>query len=319
MSKDLYARLGVAKSASEADIRKAYRKLAKKLHPDLNPGDKKAEQEFKDISAAYAILGDKDKRARYDRGEIDETGAEKAEQRFYRQYADTDAGHQYHSSAGYQDFADLGDVFADLFRRGGGQTGGPGAGPGAGMGGGRFPMPGQDLRYNLKIGFMEAVNGGTRRITLPGGGDLDVSIPRGVADGQTIRLKGKGGPGVNGGPAGDALIQLQVSPHPHFTREGDDILLELPITLDEAVLGAKVEVPTVTGSVNMTIPAGANSGQTLRLKGKGVESRGRPAGDQLVKLKIVMPRQVDDELRQFMTRWKDAHGYHPRAGLKVSS
>lgn len=313
MSKDLYARLGVSKTASEGDIRKAYRKLAKKLHPDLNPGDKKAEQEFKDISAAYAILGDKDKRTRYDRGEIDETGAEKAEQRFYRQYADTDAGHQYHSSAGYQDFADLGDVFADLFRRTGQ------AGPGAGAGGARFAMPGQDLHYNLKIGFMEAVNGATRRITLPAGGDLDVSIPRGVADGQTIRLKGKGGPGVNGGPAGDALIQLQVTPHPHFSREGDDILLELPITLDEAVLGAKVEVPTVTGSVNMTIPAGASSGQTLRLKGKGVAPRGKPAGDQLVKLKIVMPRQIDDELKAFMTGWKEAHGYHPRANLKVSS
>ncbi|MEC9367423.1 MAG: DnaJ C-terminal domain-containing protein, partial [Pseudomonadota bacterium] len=285
-------------------------KLAKQLHPDLNPGDKKAEQRFKQISAAHAILGDKDKRARYDRGEIDESGAEKQEQRFYRQYADTDAGHQYHSRAGYEDFADMGDIFSDLFRRS--RAGGPGSGA-------RYAMPGQDLRYNLQVGFIDAVNGATKRITLPDGGTLDVSIPRGVADGQTIRLKGKGGPGVNGGPQGDALIQLQVAPHPHFSREGDDILIDLPITIDEAVLGARVEVPTVSGSVNMSIPAGASSGQTLRLRGKGVEAKGRTAGDQLVRLRIVMPREVDQGLKDFMSGWKDAHAYDPRAALKVSS
>ncbi len=326
VSKSLYDILGVDKSASEDEIRKAYRKLAKELHPDLNPGDGAAESRFKEVSAAYAILGDAEKRRRYDRGEIDETGAERPEQRFYRDFADTDADHHYRSTAGYEDFADLGDIFSDLFAEGlhRRRPGGPGgrAGPGAGA---SIRMRGADVRYHMTIGFLEAAKGGKRRITMPDGTSLEVTIPEGVRDGQMLRLEGKGRPGIGGGPPGDALIAISVAPHPVFSREGLDILVTLPITIDEAVLGAKIDVPTIWGPVKLTIPKGASSGQTLRLRGKGVRARGGKGaggarqGNQLVKLEIVMPETVDAELEAFMKRWRETHAYDPRARLRAAS
>lgn len=304
MAEDLYQTLGVKRGASQEEIRKAYRKLAKELHPDLNPGDKAAEERFKRVSAAFSILGDADKRARYDRGEIDALGQERPEQRFYREYASDEPGFRYRSSAGFQDFGEFSDIFRDLFGRGG-------------AGGERgFARRGADARYRLEVDFLEAVKGAKKRITLPEGGTLDLTIPPGTKDGDILRLKGKGAPGLSGGPPGDALVEIGVRPHPVFARQDNDILIELPITLDEAVLGGKVEVPTVTGRVAMTIPKGATSGQILRLKGKGVVPRTGAPGDQLVTLKIVTPERIDPELEAFMREWRAKHHYDPRRKLK---
>ena len=308
MSKDPYEVLGVPKGASQDDIRKAYRKLAKKLHPDLNPGNPAAAESFKDVASAHALLGDPEKRARYDRGEIDAAGAEKPQQRYYREYADAGGARRYYSSAGFEDMGDASDLFADLFGR-----------SRAGRGAKGSKVPGGDVQYRLEVDFLEAARGGKRRITLPNGTSLDLTIPEAVADGQTIRLKGKGAPGVGGGAPGDALIEVSVRPHSLFARQGDDIVIELPITVDEAVLGGKVETPTISGRVALSIPKGSTSGQTLRLRGKGVKRRdGHGRGDQLVKLKVVMPPQIDSELEEFMKQWRERHRYDPRAELRTS-
>jgi DnaJ-class molecular chaperone len=307
MAEDPYAVLGVAKTASAGDITKAYRKLAKKLHPDLNPGDKSAEERFKRITAAYDIIGDEDKRGRYDRGEIDASGQETPQRRYYREYAAGEEGARYRSTAGYEDIGAFSDLFGDLFGERGGMRGA--------AGGRRFSMRGQDAQYRLDVGFLDAVNGTKTRITLPDGGTLDVTIPPGVADGQVLRLKGKGGPGLGEGEPGDALIEIGVRPHPVFKREGDDIVVEVPITFDEAVLGGKLEVPTISGRVSVTVPPGANTGQTLRLKGRGVKSKG-VAGDQLVKLSVVLPERIDEDLKSFAETWRQDHRYDPRRKLK---
>lgn len=309
MSKDPYEVLGVSNSASQDEIHKAYRKLAKKLHPDLNPGNAKSADAFKDVASAHDLLGDPEKRARFDRGEIDAAGAERPQQRYYREYADAGGARRYHSTAGYEDFGDASDLFADLFGRSRG---------GARGGARSAKMRGQDVQYRLEADFLEAVRGAKRRITLPDGSALDLTIPEGTADGHVLRLKGKGGPGIGGGPAGDALIELAVKPHPLFSRQGDDIVIDLPITLDEAVLGGKIEVPTVSGRVALTIPKGSSSGQTLRLRGKGVKTRAGKHGDQLVRLKVVMPPQIDSELQEFMEKWREDNRYDPRADLRTT-
>jgi DnaJ-class molecular chaperone len=322
MAEDLYKALGVPKSATADEIRKAYRKIAKASHPDLNPGDKAAEARFKAAQAAWDILGDPDKRARYDRGEIDAAGQERTAQQFWRRYADAKEGTRYQSESGYADFADFSDIFSDLFARGAG-AGGAGGTAGAG----RIRTRGQDRRYHLEVDFLDAARGTTRRITVPrggpgggpgagpGGATLDVTIPAGVQDGTVLRLKGKGAPGLGGGPAGDALVELAVRPHRHFVREGDDIVLELPITLDEAVLGAKIEVPTIGGRVQMTVPKGSSSGDVLRLKGRGLKTK-TGSGDQRVVLRVVMPERVDAELEKFVKGWREKHPYDPRAELR---
>lgn len=305
VSKDPYDVLGVSKNATQEEIRKAYRALAKKLHPDLNPGDTSAETRFKAVSTAYAILGDAEKRARFDRGEIDASGAERAEQRTYRHYADTDGAHHYRSASGQDDFADF-DIFSRMFgqrRRGGAE----------------FRMRGGDARYNMTVDFLEAAKGATRRVTMPDGATLDVNIPAGVRDGQTLRLKGKGQPGVGGGEHGDALVQIAVSPHEAFERDGLDILLELPVSLDEAILGGEVEAPTIAGAVKMKIPKGANSGDTLRLRGRGIHAKGGKKGDQLVRLKVVMPDRIDSELENFVREWVKSHAYDARAKTRVKA
>ena len=298
---DPYKTLGVEKTATEDDIRKAYKKLAKKYHPDLNPGDKDAENRFKDISAAYSMLSDAEKRRAYDAGEIDEQGQPKPERHFYREYAGQDGGFRY---ARPEDLGDLGDIFGDLFRqRGQGGEGGARA---------QFRMRGADVSYTLPIEFLEAVNGGKKRVDMPDGKTLDITIPAGVRDEQIIRLKGQGMPGIGGGPAGDALIAVRVKPHPIFRREGDDIKSVLPITLGEALNGGPVQVETITGPVNMKIPKHSTSGRILRLRGKGVQ--GTPKGDHLVELQVTTPPHPDAALETFIADWEREHPYNPRQG-----
>ena len=307
MAEDLYSVLGVAKTAKADGITKAYRKLAKKLHPDLNPGDEAAEEKFKQISHAYSILNDPDKRGQYDRGEIDASGQERPQQQYYREYAGGPEGARYHSTAGYEDIGAFSDLFGDMFARE--------AGRGGARGGARYAMRGQDAQYRLDISFLDAVNGTKQRITLPDGGTLDVTIPPGVSEGQVLRLKGKGMPGMGEGPPGDALVEISVKSHPVFKREGNDIAVELPITFDEAVLGGKIEVPTISGRVSVTVPPGSNTGQMLRLKGRGVKSKAR-TGDQLVRLNVMLPETIDEDLKSFAEKWRDDHGYDPRRKLK---
>jgi len=307
MATDLYNELGVSRSASDEEIRRAYRRLAKEHHPDLHPGDKQAEDKFKRISAAFAILGDPDKRKRYDAGEIDESGQERAPHQYYREYADGAGGYQYHSRGGFDDF---GDIFGDIFGR-------------AGRGrAGELHMAGMDYRYHLEIDFLEAALGAKKRISLPEGDTLDLNVPAGVTDGQVLRLRGKGGPGVGRGEPGDALIELTIRAHPIFERDGDDIIVEVPLSVDEAVLGAKVQVPTIHGKVALNIPKGTSGGQTFRLRGKGIENaRTKKTGDQHVRTKLVLPSQPDPELEKAMQQWREAHdgtsGFDPRAKLRA--
>jgi len=303
---DPYEILGVAKDATAEQIRTAYRKRAKKLHPDLNPGDKQAEQKFKELNAANDLLSDPEKRGRFDRGEIDEAGNEKPQQRYYRDFANAGAPEAgaYRNASGFADF-DASDVFADLF--GGGR---------AGTGGhGNFRMRGSDVQYRLEVDLLDAVNGATRQVTLADGKPVDVVIPAGIKDGQALRLKGRGEPGLGGAEAGDALIEIGVRAHKFFVRDGDDIRLELPISLREAVLGGKVPVPTPTGPVMATVPKWSSSGKVLRLKGRGVPKRGGGKGDLYVTLKIVLPEGGDAGLEKAVADL-DA-GDNPRAALGV--
>ncbi len=295
--KNPYEVLGVTPTASASDIQSAYRKLAKKLHPDLNPGDKSAEDKFKEVAAAYDLVGDADKRKRFDAGEIDETGAERPQHHYYRDFAHSDGGHPYMDTSGFADFIESDDAFADLLRRS--QRS-------------RANRRGEDLHYTLPISFVESITGANKRLTLPGGGTLDVIIPAGLVDGKILRLKSKGAPGAGKGGPGDALIQVEVLPDPRFQRDGDDISIELPISLNEAVLGGKIRVPTPTGDVSMSIPKGSNTGTTLRLRGKGAPQRGGGHGDEFVKLKIVLPKHTDPELETFASNWTAGRDFNPR-------
>ena len=301
MAEDPYKVLGVARDASDDDIRRAYRKLAKELHPDLNPANRStAEERFKKVSGAYEIIGDAEKRKQYDRGEIDANG----EQRRYRTHAGAGGPFGGRAAPGGapagEDFG-FGDIFSDLFGRvrGGGD-------------GGAYAGRGRDIRYTLEVEFLEAATGTKKRVTMPEGGTLDLNVPEGVADGQVLRLKGKGSPGARGLEAGDALVEIKVRTHPNFKRAGDDIALDLPITLDEAVLGAKIEVQTISGRVQLNIPKGTSSGRVFRLKGKGVRNNMTGStGDQLVTVRIVLPEKIDDELSYFLSEWRQKHRYNP--------
>lgn len=300
MADDPYTVLGLQRSASEDDIRRAFRRLAKELHPDLHPGDPASGERFKKVTGAYDLLGDPEKRRRFDSGEIDAGGEPR--QQYRRQHA---GGAGAGAGAGARDFGGFGDIFSEIF----GDRGARGPGGPAGPGG--FSLRGQDARYTLDVEFLEAALGARKRVTLPDGGTLDLSVPEGVSDAQVLRLKAKGAPGIRGGEAGDALVEIRVRPHANFTREGADILLDVPITIDEAVLGARIEVATISGRVALTIPKGTNSGKAFRLKGRGIKPAGGGQGDQIVTVRIVLPDTIDDSLAYFLSEWRKTNAYDP--------
>jgi DnaJ-class molecular chaperone len=319
---DLYSTLGVARGADEAAIKKAYRKLAKELHPDRNQDNPKAAERFSKVTTAYDILTDKDKRARYDRGEIDEDGNPRGPFGFGGGGPGAGAGGYRNVDPrdfdfGGADTADLSDLFEGLFSGArGGRNGGPG-GMGGGFGGfgrrGAAPK-GADVAYRLEVPFEDAALLKEQRVALRGGKTLDIKLPKGVEDGTRIRLAGQGESGPGG--SGDAIVTIAIQPHRFFTREGDNIRLDLPVTLDEAVLGGRVKVPTVDGPVMLNVPAGSTSGKTLRLKGRGFTGKGGVRGDQLVTLMVDVPRD-DAELKAFLEGWAARGKGNPRAGLGV--
>lgn len=302
MSDDPYSMLGVPRTASQEEIRKAYKKRAKELHPDLHPGDKSKEAAFQALSAAHELLKDPETRRRYDAGEIDAAGHERPERQFYRHYAQDDPNGRYEYHTGPGGFEDLSSVFGDIFGRAGQQGRQRG-----------FKADGADLHYEMAVDFLDAARGAKRQITFAGGEALEVTIPPGLRDGQTLRLRGKGQPGFEGGAPGDALVTVRVRDHPRFSRDGNDIELELPISFDEAVLGGKVDVPTISGTVSMTIPPGTSSGHRLRLKGKGIHPRSGQPGDQYVRVRIVLPDRIDDEMRDLARSWRALDAGDPRA------
>lgn len=295
MARNPYTVLGLSPSASDSDIRSAFRKLAKQYHPDRNPDDKRAEDRFKEISAAFDVIGDAERRKKFDRGELDNEGRETAQGFGARPGAGRRA-----SGGGFDDaagagasFDDLSDIFSDLF-------GARGPRPGASRGGAK----GRDLRYRLEVSFLDAARGAKKRVTMPDGRTLDLAIPAGLEDGQSLRLKGQGEKGPGG--AGDVYVDVMVKAHRLFERKGDDIHVDVPITLKEAVLGGKITAPTIAGDVSVNVPAYASSGTVLRLRGRGIERRDGPPGDQYVRLKIVLPEGGDAELEEFVKRWKGA-------------
>ncbi|MDB5412390.1 MAG: cbpA [Rubritepida sp.] len=301
MADDPYKTLGVARGASADAIKKAYRKLARQHHPDLNPGKPEAEAKFKAVSTAHDLLSDPERRARFDRGEIDADGQEQAPAGGYRRQAEEAQGARYGQAGNSGAFEDM---FADIFesRRRADSA----------------PRRGQDESYRLNVPFLDAVQGDTKQLTLPDGRVLSVKIPPGVVIGQVLRLRGQGGAGRNGAPAGDALIELDVADHKLFQRDGNDLRMELPVTLKEAVLGGPVVVPTPTGPLRVTLPAASDSGRTIRLRGKGVAAHGtRVAGDLFLTLRVVIGKP-DAALEAFLRDWAPEDPEDPRAGMEAS-
>jgi len=326
--RDPYQILGVSKGASEGEIKSAYRKLAKKLHPDANKHDPKAASRFAELNAAYEIVGDDEKRKAFDRGEIDAEGKPRF-QGFEGFGAQPGGGfRQGPGGAHFESFS----FGPDGFQRTGGAGGVRGGGfedilrdmfGGATRGGRRAhfepedfgaPATGQDLHASLTIGLPDAAKGTKARVHLPTGKDVEVKIPAGMLSGQQIRLKGQGWPSATG-KAGDALITVNVAPHPLFKPDGPDLRLDLPITLYEAALGGKVRVPTLDGAVELAIPAGTNSGRTFRLKGKGLKAKSG-TGDLLATVRIVLPEGADDAFTELMKKWRDRKPYDPRADME---
>ena len=289
---DPYRLLGVARGATDDEIRAAYRRLAKQLHPDLNPGRRGAEDRFKQVSAAYALLSDPQKRARFDRGEIDASGAERAPPHGFG------FGRRRAGEAPRKDDDFGADDLDSLFERAFGGSRGRG---------GR--SRGDDMRLEVQVSFEEAACGAVKRLSLPDGRAVDLRIPEGFEDGQSLRLKGQGHPARGAGPAGDALVTVRVQPHRHFQRSGNDVFLPLPVTLQEAVLGARIEVPTLAGPVTLSVPPGSGQGTKLRLKGRGIAG-----GDQYVELRLVLPERPEPELASFLEDWKPRHPFNPRKG-----
>lgn len=299
-----YQILGVDKTATQEEIKKAYRKLAKKYHPDLNKDDPKVKQKFQEVTNAYDLLSDKDKRVRYDRGEIDAEGKEQGFHGFsgFNQGGGGNpfgGGSAFHGGFQFHEHDLEGDdIFSSLF---------------GGRGGRSQPrtFKGQDVEYILKVGFLEAALGAKKQIVLQDGKTVDLTIPAGIESGKKLRLKDKGSPGIGGGPNGDAIVEVIILSHPEFKREGFNIHVDLPITLYEAVLGETLQIPTIHGAVSMKIPAGTSSGSTLRLKGKGIV-HGATHGDQYVHLEIILPKEIDTKLKTFMEEWKKSHSYKIR-------
>jgi DnaJ-class molecular chaperone len=297
--RDPYEVLGVPRTASADAIKQAYRKLAKQLHPDLHPNDKAIETKFKEVSAAHDLLSDTVKRGRFDRGEIDASGAERPNARYYKAYAGRGEG----ARSNPFDAEDIFEMFNEDIRRRGSERETP-------------KRRGADVNYSLSVDFIAASAGTKRRLTLPDGRTLDVTIPPGTLEGTVLRLRGQGQPGAAG--AGDALIEIQVEPHPFFERRENDIHVEVPVTLREAVLGATITVPTIDGNVAVKVPKASNSGTTLRLRGRGLAApRGGARGDQYVRLMISLPAKIDDELKDFVERWSPSQAYRVRTKLGI--
>ena len=295
-----YDILGISPGADDATIKKAYRTLAKEYHPDRNADDEKMAERFKEVSAAYALLSDAEQRARYDRGEIDETGAPKGPA-----FADATANARARRAASQEfSFEDAEGLFSDFFKftgRGNKKT------SRSGSGGSRIKNRGLDITYEFTIGFEEALLGAQRQVVLNDGRKINVTIPEGIQSGQVIRLAGQGGSGLGGGDNGDALIEITVADHPYYRRDGLDILMELPISLDEAVLGGDLEVPTPKGKITVRVPKNSSSGRRLRLKGKGVTRQGE-TGHMYVTLKLVLPKEKDAKLEEAIKAWGGAYG-----------
>jgi DnaJ-class molecular chaperone len=308
LARDPYLELGVSRTATADEIRKAFRKLAKAHHPDANPGDKKAEEKFKQVSAAFDILGDAEKRKRFDLGQIDADGRETM-RGFGGQPGNGpfNAGGfgrgGFHREEGPE--IDLSELFGGMFNQGGGR------GPfgGGGQAGG-FASKGPDVKARLDIDLEEAIKGGKKRVAFSDGRTIDVTIPVGAQEGQTLRLKGQGGQGRGG--AGDALIELVIRPHPIYRREGDQLVMDLPISIPDAVLGGKVEAPTPDGAVMLNVPKASNSGQTLRLKGRGMPDAKGKRGDLLARLVVTLPEIVDQDLEKFAQAWREQKPYTPK-------
>ncbi len=318
MAADPYSTLGVERGASEADIKKAYRKLAKAFHPDKNRDNPTAAGKFSAATNAYDLLSDKHRRAQFDRGEIDGDG--NPTHPFAGMGGSSPGGGGFRRGPGgthYEysggDAGDLGDIFEGLFRSSGGQRGG--GGPFGGFGGRQAPpQKGADVAYRLAVNFEDAARLDTQRITLSSGKTIDLKLTAGAVNGKQMKLSGQGGEGPGGN--GDALVAITVKSHPFYERDGDDIRLDLPIGLDEAVLGAKIKVPTVDGQVMLTVPKNAASGKTLRLKGKGFPKASGGRGDQLVKLEIDLPEN-DAALTEFVKDWKPVRPQNPRSALGI--
>jgi len=314
LASDPYQELGVSRTASADEVRKAFRKLAKQNHPDTNPGDKAAEERFKRVSAAFDIVGDPEKRKKFDAGEIDADGRETFRGGGFQGGrgpwgAPPGGGHgggfgrngPTYTSESFEG-VDLGDILGEMF-------GGKNAGA-RGGGFGPFSQRGADVRARLEITLEEAIKGGKKRISFSDGRTIDVTIPKGAQEGQTLRLKGQGAPGRAG--AGDAFIELAIAPHPIFRREGEVLVMDLPVTVYDAVLGGKVEAPTPDGPVTLTVPKGSNSGAKLRLKGRGLSDAQGRRGDLFARLIVTLPEKADAELEGFAEQWKARRPYSPR-------
>ncbi|MFH0977087.1 MAG: DnaJ C-terminal domain-containing protein [Spirochaetota bacterium] len=291
---DPYAILGVSKTATDDEIKKAYRNLAKKYHPDLNPNNKQAEQEFKKVSAAYELIGTKEAREKFEKGEFNEQFADSQRRSgpFYHEFQDADRRYTHYYEGDDEDF--LKSFFSGF------------AGKGRSM-----DVPGQDHLYKMEIELKDAVLGNEQEIMLAGGQRLKVKIPAGVEDGAKLRFKGRGGAGTGKGKPGDAYVEIFIKPSKDFKLEGNDLEIEVPVTVDEAVNGLKIKIPTIDGAVMLTIPPGANTGTKLRVKGKGMP-HGKERGDQIVVLKVVLPEKIDPEFNEFIKRWSKDHPYNPR-------
>jgi DnaJ-class molecular chaperone len=304
--KDPYETLGVTRSATDKEIKDAFKKLARKFHPDLHPGDNEAEAKFKAISAANDLLKDKEKRQRFDAGEIDASGAERPQERFYRDFADGPAYTSHAAQDGFDSNEDLEEFLAKAFAGRDQRSQGT------------FRARGQDVSYVLPIDFLDAANGATRTITLPEGKTLQVTVPEGAEDRQMLRLKEQGMPGYGGAPPGDAYVELHVHPHPFFRRKDDNIHVEIPVTLKEAVLGGRIEVPTIGQPVTVTVPKGSNTGTTLRLRERGIRNRkAGQRGHQLITLKLVLPTAEEPELVEFLEAWRPKSQQDPRKEMET--
>ncbi len=312
--RDPYAVLGVKRDADATTIKSAFRKLAKKYHPDLNPGDKDVERRFREANDAYDLLSDPDKRRRFDAGEIDADGKEKATHAGFEEafrHAQSRARARPGGDGFESEFGQAGrrfggdDLFSELFETfGGGRRG-------------RGPRRGEDVRVTLGVSFLDAARGSSRRVRLPTGRQVDVRVPAGTETGQALRLAGLGREGLNGGPAGDAIVEITMASHAYFRREGRDVWIDLPVTLKEAVLGAKVSAPTIDGPVTLTVPPGSDSGAVLRLRGRGLGKAGdaKDRGDQFVKLVVKLPKKIDAKLRDAVAALPDEDDPRRRAGL----